>query len=343
MTPREMELLSAYHDGETDPQETVQIERLLSDDPSARLVLDELRRTTRLVSNLPRHSAPDDFRERFAARVEREALLGSSTRGGSLIPSVLRWSSIAAAIGLVVIGWRIYQPPLEVSTRAPAGFVKDDDQFATANAPPVMERSEKHVTSLDTARGVGGAAPQARKSVAHRELGAEADMKLAMAAPASAPAVQPVEMVFRLDDREKVRTRIDQFIARTGAARIAEGESDETNIVLPGLDWIVPGLSTSTQIPAGTDLIVHVDSPQLQNFVASVSDLTLPRSQKEESENLVGNVAPPPAPAAVAGDKKMSTTPAASSHDVRVRIRFRVPESNATETTASQPTSGVSQ
>ena len=102
------ELISAYLDGELNASETELVERALRDDPAARQLMEELRRTVELVSDLPRHAAPPSILEDVCAQVERAELLGDfdtpiATPGGRRTP-VVAWLSMAAAVAIVAFG-----------------------------------------------------------------------------------------------------------------------------------------------------------------------------------------------------------------------------------------------
>ena len=105
------EWLSAYLDGELNPEQKELVDRLLREDESARRLLDELRRTVDLVSSLPRHSAPGSLAEDVQLHVERSELLGEpeepSVRSGGRRTPFLAVLSMAAALGLFAVGLRI--------------------------------------------------------------------------------------------------------------------------------------------------------------------------------------------------------------------------------------------
>lgn len=143
------ELLSAYLDGETDARETDTVERVLRDDTAARQLLEELRRTSDLVSTLPRHTAPPSVAEDLRARAERTELLGDfeevqarSTGGRSLLAGLF---SLAAVLTLIVVGVSWY------TGRATAPG-PDDNLVATAakdhdagELPEPVRREERAV------------------------------------------------------------------------------------------------------------------------------------------------------------------------------------------------------
>ncbi len=99
-----LEQLTAYLDGELSPEQHDEVDRLLAEDEAARTLLDELRRTARLVGSLPRGRAPADLAEQVTARMEREALLGDSSTGLSPTRRGVPWGrgfALAASFALV--------------------------------------------------------------------------------------------------------------------------------------------------------------------------------------------------------------------------------------------------
>ena len=61
MNERDLELLSAYLDGQLDPSDSAQLESRLASDPSLRTALDNLRSTRSLLHRLPSRRAPRNF------------------------------------------------------------------------------------------------------------------------------------------------------------------------------------------------------------------------------------------------------------------------------------------
>ncbi|MCA9254896.1 MAG: hypothetical protein KDA33_04635, partial [Phycisphaerales bacterium] len=121
MTQRDeqLELLTAYLDGEASEAQRAEVESLIAADPEARRLLAELRRTSQLVAGLPHSSAPTQFSQRIVARLEREALLGAD-RSDERRWTLGNWSALAASIALVVVaGWWVL--PRVDQLRGPAG------------------------------------------------------------------------------------------------------------------------------------------------------------------------------------------------------------------------------
>ncbi len=62
MNIRDVELLSAYLDGELNPSEAARLETRLSSDPNLKASLEDLRQTRGLLRKLPQRRAPRNFR-----------------------------------------------------------------------------------------------------------------------------------------------------------------------------------------------------------------------------------------------------------------------------------------
>lgn len=158
----QLELLTAYLDGEVSDAERAEVETLIAGDPAARQLFSELRQTSELVAGLPRSSVPGNFSENVVARLEREALLGSD-RGASRGWTLGNWSALAASILLVVAaGWWIL-PQVERMRPANVGraVVLSDvdagpsltDEKVAMNAEPIA-RDEHTSHPASTAAGM---------------------------------------------------------------------------------------------------------------------------------------------------------------------------------------------
>ncbi len=154
------EWLSAYLDGELNPEQRELVEGRLREDESVRRLLDELRRTVNLVSSLPRHCAPGSIAEDVQLHVERSELLGEpeepSVRSGGRRRPVLAVLSMAAALGLFAVGLRIIvtnratEPQIGESTVAMRDT--DAESALTSDQPaPPAGRSEKEMSLVATA------------------------------------------------------------------------------------------------------------------------------------------------------------------------------------------------
>ena len=94
LSSRELQLLSAYLDGELSKKDQKRVERLLSDHPAAISSLEKLRHTKNVIRLLPIHKVPRNF------------TISTEEVSRSLIPNlagVLRYASAVSAVLLVVV------------------------------------------------------------------------------------------------------------------------------------------------------------------------------------------------------------------------------------------------
>lgn len=109
LDPKQLgEWLSAYLDGELDAVESQRVEAILQENGEARRMLEELRRTSQLVSTLPRHKAPPSILEDIQLHAERTQLLDGSAARPVRRAGGRGWAlgivSSAAAVALFVAG-----------------------------------------------------------------------------------------------------------------------------------------------------------------------------------------------------------------------------------------------
>src|SRR5215212_7496309 len=110
--------LAAYVDGELTPAERVEIETHLQNNPSHRVLLQDLVLHRNLLRGLPREKAPGDCTEGFQNQLEREVLLGGDELSGgrnrfriSYSPQLLSAAAIIIlAIALAVIVYSVLPP-----------------------------------------------------------------------------------------------------------------------------------------------------------------------------------------------------------------------------------------
>lgn len=142
---RQLEQLTAYLDGELSDTEREQVEAMIARDPSARRLLEELRRTARFVSDLPRAPAPPGLSAEITARLERAALLGESADARPVKFSV--WARVfvaAAALAIIVTsGWLLLPDiPRRIASESPVALV-------TRAAPKSEAGPTERVDALD--------------------------------------------------------------------------------------------------------------------------------------------------------------------------------------------------
>ncbi|HEV8606603.1 MAG TPA: zf-HC2 domain-containing protein [Tepidisphaeraceae bacterium] len=110
--------LAAFVDGELTPEERVEIETHLQNNPSHRELLADLVVHRNLVRGLPREKAPGDCTEGFQGQLERDILLGGDelTRSRSRFrisysPQLLSAAAIILlAVGLAIVVYSVLPP-----------------------------------------------------------------------------------------------------------------------------------------------------------------------------------------------------------------------------------------
>jgi hypothetical protein len=96
--------LSAYLDGELPEGEAKKLAAAIEADPALAAELGELRALRRLVGDLPREQAGDEFVSAVLARAERMDLVGHAhVQAGQKGPQLLRWMASAAVV-LIAVG-----------------------------------------------------------------------------------------------------------------------------------------------------------------------------------------------------------------------------------------------
>lgn len=188
---RDLELLSAYLDGELSDHERRAIEQRLASDSDLRRALDDLRATVRLVGALPRLKAPRSFAldpAIFGARIPwwRRWLASGAA---------LQWSgalSAAASVVLIVLGvalssgdaapGREAAAPAQVESAAPAAaFLPTPQPSASAAAPFEAVPLTAGEAGADNEQALAGQSVEAPAAASGAIL----------AAPQAAPPISP--------------------------------------------------------------------------------------------------------------------------------------------------------
>jgi hypothetical protein len=216
------EWLSAYIDNELNEQQNAVIERLVREDPKVRRLLEELQTTTRLVSSLPRHSAPPGVSEDVMRHIERDELLGP---GGEPVPGAarrrlsLRPIATAAAALIIVFGGAWWYLSLSRPAGSPMGVVADAGKKKGLAEPPQLEREALPLRQEKAAGEKGGRGAEAisRDAFVSR---ANLDQKLAV----NVPRQELIEHSFSNEsnairltlaseaERDAVRRKLDDYL-----------------------------------------------------------------------------------------------------------------------------------
>lgn len=205
------EWLSAYLDGELNPEQKELVEGRLREDESVRRLLDELRRTVDLVSSLPRHCAPGSIAEDVQLHVERSELLDEpeepSVRSGGGRRPVLAVLSMAAALGLFAVGLRIIvtnratEPQIGESILALGPDEGKSRDFAESAEEEAASRPKR---GRGSERGLRREA-RPTKAVAMRDTAAESALTSDQPAPPADRSEKEMSLVATADFSRKIR------------------------------------------------------------------------------------------------------------------------------------------
>ncbi|MEX2172462.1 MAG: zf-HC2 domain-containing protein [Pirellulales bacterium] len=160
------ELLSAYVDGELTGAERAAVEAHLASDPAARRQVEEFRRLSGLIQNLPQPSLPADFSARVIARAEQarpaavvEPLRPSPTIGRTWRGWVWAGAALAAALLLAVM-LPNREPELAnrgIATSSPAVKEQPEMRAPLGSASSPLERSDSGSSAEQSPRSGGRA------------------------------------------------------------------------------------------------------------------------------------------------------------------------------------------
>ncbi|HPF38577.1 MAG TPA: hypothetical protein P5081_17460 [Phycisphaerae bacterium] len=214
MTERDeqLELLTAYLDGEASDAQRAEVETLIAADPDARRLLAELRRTSQLVAGLPHSSAPTQFSRRIVARLEREALLGAD-RSDERRWTLGNWSALAASIALVVVaGWWVL--PRVDQLRAPAG----SREVAVVHTQDNEDRKDMRLAARAPAKESPEVATTA--SVGSRNDNRKRSGRGGAAAPVAAGSADKAGAVMKSEEPEASQLMMNNCMSVRDAAEI---------------------------------------------------------------------------------------------------------------------------
>ncbi|QDT33794.1 anti-sigma factor family protein [Thalassoglobus polymorphus] len=142
--PFSEDLLSAYLDGETNPEETALVERLLAEQPELQSELHQLTDLSQSIQALPRIPAPDDFVQSVLSEVNQRrpvqpkspsSMPEEKSRSSRLWKNGLIAASLLVAVGLFSLRLREAKMPLEMAANSEIGDRLEADSVAFTNAP----------------------------------------------------------------------------------------------------------------------------------------------------------------------------------------------------------------
>jgi hypothetical protein len=194
------ELLSAYIDGELTAEERAQVEQLLSTDPAARQLFDELRALSSTLKSLPQETLGEDLSEIVLRMAERRILttpaeseqlaeLAAPPQPSRLrrifSPRALAWSSLAIAVAVLfmvvnpdqghrqapeevaLVSEDAAQPAPESDIRAAGESVEDLDSRLVSSAVPTDASGSARIVG----KGAHGRTPVAAEAIVRNKTG----------------------------------------------------------------------------------------------------------------------------------------------------------------------------
>lgn len=170
------ELLSACFDGEISPEERARVDAQLSADPESRRTLEECRKLSGLLKDLPTPHTPPEFCAAVMQNIERQMLLG---------PADAAAGSERAPIRRSFPSWRTQWAPAAASLAAAAVLVVAVlISQRQENQPEGTIAIARHDSNFDSSR------PIADESLGERELMArDAGRRVALPAAPTEPAI----------------------------------------------------------------------------------------------------------------------------------------------------------
>lgn len=272
--------LCAYIDNELDAAERAEIEKHLATNPQHRRLIEELRRTSALVHNLPRESAPAELAEAFNAQLERTILLeGASDRqtpAGMSRGHFTQYAAVAAIIILTLgLAFVVYMElpslnsrPQIVQNLSRATPVPTTDSEAIAEAPAGRAAAAvpNHATrELDATAAAAPVAPlvpaasDAASALSLRETGDEQKKS----------TVRPVVVVIHASDPGQTRKALVTYLVQRDIPwEPADGEPVVEKALASGSLGLPPATQPTKQFaalaPAAADKDGLDRAPQMQ-------------------------------------------------------------------------------
>jgi hypothetical protein len=216
------ELLSAYLDGELSPKQVAQIEQWVSGSPSARRRLEDFRRLSGWLQELPRAELPSEFAAQVLREAERQMLLPAPAPRPTFSRR-LRWWTLAVAAPLSAAAALLVTIQLARPPEGPPG-----DLARREGRPNSTEKSALAVRSATPAEAnadrSGSAAAVASPAAFHAAGRAAAAPESALAAdssPADLARPVPVAAPSNLEDLAAGDKPLGGETEEIGAAEIA--------------------------------------------------------------------------------------------------------------------------
>ena len=136
------------------------------------------------------------------------------------------------------------------------------------------------------------------------------------------------------NNRNEALARVYKFIAETGAVRVPPEQSGDSNMAVPGLDWLFLGSPSLPGLGGGDEIKLYVVRTESQELFASLADLR--HEDNKESDLAFRKLDAPGA----AGGNTFGAASDDESDEIQFKIRFVGQPMSTTTDSISQPTSG---
>lgn len=219
------ELLSAYLDGELSPKQVAQIEQWVSESPDARRRLEDFRRISGWIQELPRAELPSEFASQVLREAERQMLLPAPAPRPTFARRLRWWTlavaaplSAAAALFVTILLSPPPEGPAPELARREAGQNATENRAVAARSAPPAEADASH--SGFAAAPASPAASAADSSVAARVATAHEPAAAADSYPADLARPAPVAAPSNLEDLAADNKPLAPQAEEIGAAEI---------------------------------------------------------------------------------------------------------------------------
>ncbi|MCI0551935.1 MAG: hypothetical protein L0287_13365 [Anaerolineae bacterium] len=132
MNRRDIELLSAYLDGQLKPSDSARLESRLKSDPELVAVMDDLRATRNLLRRLPQRRAPRNF-------TLTRKMVGQNPPMPRAYPFFRFATTLATLLLFFTFGLNFFAPQLAAATPVGIGGGADSNLFSQQEAPAAAE------------------------------------------------------------------------------------------------------------------------------------------------------------------------------------------------------------
>ena len=312
LSERDLELLSAYLDGELSDRDRHMLEQRLAAEADLRRSLDELRATVRLVGSLPRLKAPRNF-TLDPAQFQRPAPWWQRLFASGMALQLTGALGTAASIILIVLGLALSgQETPSLQDAAPSATLSEAPAAAslptTLPATPTLAPSPPMPLMADEADGIEADAAEAEEA---QESTAELAPEVMLAPPGApgetatnAETFAAPEAFMAPDDAAPAQAsapspEVELFGAPAETLRAGQSAADSAAPAEPSIAAQAPG-----PFPMPTGTVPMPEEGVVERFAGADDATDLALKETAEAESTEGA---PPTNALTASEQDEST------------------------------------